>query len=356
MGRIFNFAAGPSMLPEEVLKKAAGELLDYRGTGMSVMEMSHRSKVYEGIIASAEARLRKVMGICDSYKVLFLQGGASQQFAMVPMNLLSKDETADYINTGSFAKNAIKEAKIIRKVNVIASSEEAGYTFIPEGYRITDGARYLHITTNNTIEGTKFPDIPEVGIPLVADMSSNILSERTDVDKFGLIYAGAQKNLGPAGVTIVIIRGDLIRDDITEYPAIFRYRTHADGASLFNTPPTYSIYMVDLVLEWLEDIGGIAEIEKRNLKKAKMLYDCLDDSKVFIAGARKKDRSIMNITFKTGNDELDGKFVKGAEAIGMTALKGHRSVGGMRASIYNAMPEAGVEKLIDYMKTFEKNI
>jgi phosphoserine aminotransferase len=260
------------------------------------------------------------------------------------------------MNTGSFARNAIKEAKIIRKVNVIASSEEAGYTYIPDDYKITEGARYLHITTNNTIEGTRFTRLPEAGIPIVADMSSNILSEEMDVGAFGLIYAGAQKNIGPAGVTVVIIRNDLIKEDLTDIPAIFRYKTHADGASLYNTPPTYSIYMADLVLEWLEGIGGLKEIGKRNNKKAAMLYEYLDGSKLFINNVRKQDRSIMNVTFKTGNEELDAKFIKGAEAAGMKSLKGHRSVGGMRASIYNAMPVEGVEKLINYMAEFEKNI
>lgn len=354
MERIFNFSAGPSMLPEEALKKASDELMNFDGTGMSVMEMSHRSKAYGGIISSVEERLRRIMSIPDNFKVLFLQGGASQQFAMIPMNLLLKNETADYINSGSFARNALKEAKIIRNVYEIASSEAEDYSYIPEDYMITKGSKYLHITTNNTIEGTKYSKIPDVVIPVVADMSSNILSEEMDVNKFGLIYAGAQKNLGPAGVTLVIIRDDLIRDDLNDIPKIFRYQTHTDKGSMFNTPPTYGIYMLGLVLEWLEDIGGVKEIEKRNTKKAQMLYDYLDNSKLFTNNIVKKDRSIMNITFKTGDAELDSKFVKGAEAIGMTAIKGHRSVGGMRASIYNAMPLAGIEKLIDYMIKFEK--
>ncbi len=355
MNRIFNFSAGPSMLPEEALNRAAEEMLDYQGTGMSVMEMSHRSKAYEEIITNAEKKLRSVMGVPDNYKVLFLQGGASQQFAMVPMNLITEDETADYVNTGSFARNAIKEAKTIRSINVIASSEADGYTYIPKELKATEGARYLHITTNNTIEGSRYNKIPDLGIPVAADMSSNILSEVTDVNQFGLIYAGAQKNLGPAGVTLVIIREDLIRKDLKNIPKIFMYSTHAEGGSMFNTPPTYSIYMVGLVLEWIENTGGVKEIEKKNIKKAGMLYEYLDNSKMFITSVAKEDRSIMNVTFKTGNDELDSRFVKGAEAKGMTALKGHRSVGGMRASIYNAMPLEGVEKLIDYMKDFEKN-
>lgn len=355
MGRIFNFSAGPSMLPEKVLKKAAEEMMDYMGTGMSVMEMSHRSKAYESIIQNAETSLRKAMGIPDDYKVLFLQGGASQQFAMVPMNLLLPDETADYLNTGSFAKNAIKEAAIIRKINVAASSEADGYTYIPKNFDISKDSKYLHITTNNTIEGTKFEKIPDKGIPVVADMSSNILSEKTDVTNFGLIYAGAQKNLGPAGVTVVIIKNNLVRDDLNDLPKIFRYKTHVDGDSMFNTPPAYSIYILGMVLDWLLDNGGVEAMEKQNKTKAAMLYDFLDESQMFINKVNKEDRSIMNVVFKTNSEELDSKFVKAAEAIGMTALKGHRSVGGMRASIYNAMPQEGVEKLLAFMKEFEKN-
>lgn len=355
MGRIFNFSAGPSMLPEDVLKTAAEEMMDYKGTGMSVMEMSHRSKAYESIIQKAEASLRKAMNISDDYKVLFLQGGASQQFAMVPMNLLMPDETADYLNTGSFAKNAIKEAAVIRKINVAASSEADGYTYIPKNYEISKDSKYLHITTNNTIEGTKFVKIPEKGVPVVADMSSNILSEKSDITKFGLIYAGAQKNLGPAGVTVVIIKNELIREDLNDIPKIFRYKTHSDGASMFNTPPAYSIYVLGMVLDWLIDNGGVEAMENQNKLKAGMLYDYLDNSQMFINSVNKEDRSIMNVVFKTLSEEQDSKFVKAAEANGMTALKGHRSVGGMRASIYNAMPLEGVEKLVSFMKEFEKN-
>lgn len=356
MGRIYNFSAGPSMLPEAALKKAADEMLDYKGTGMSVMEMSHRTKTYEAIIGNAEALLRKLMNIPENYTVMFLQGGASQQFAMIPMNLMTKNKKIDVINTGTWAKKAMNEAKLVGTVNVVASSEDKKFTYIPEDYTLSPDADYVHITTNNTIEGTRFVKFPETGdIPLVADMSSNILSEEIDVSKFGLIYAGAQKNLGPAGVTIVIIRNDLIGKHSENTPIFFRYETHAKEKSLYNTPPAYSVYMVGLVLEWLDSIGGIKAIQKINEEKAALLYNFLDESKMFSSPVEKKYRSLMNVPFVSPSEELDKKFLAEAEKLGFTALKGHRSVGGMRASIYNAMPVEGVKKLVEFMKEFEKN-
>jgi len=356
MARIYNFSAGPSMLPESALKIAADEMLDYKGTGMSVMEMSHRTKTYEGIINNAEALLRKLMNIPENYTVLFLQGGASQQFAMLPMNLMTKNKKIDVINTGTWAKKAIKEAKLVGTVNVPASSEDKNFTYIPENYTLSPDADYVHITSNNTIEGTRFVNIPDTGnVPLVADMSSNILSEEVDVSKFGVIYAGAQKNLGPAGVTLVIIRNDLLGKHSETTPIFFRYETHAQEKSLYNTPPCYSIYMLGLVLEWLDNLGGVKAIQKINEEKAALLYNCIDESKMFSSPIEKKYRSLMNVPFVTPSDELNKKFLAEAEALGLTALKGHRSVGGMRASIYNAMPVEGVKKLVELMKTFEKN-
>lgn len=356
MERVYNFSAGPSMLPEPVLRKAAQEMLNYKGTGMSVMEMSHRSKTYESIIQNAESLLRKLMNIPDNYSVLFLQGGASQQFAMVPMNLMSKNRKADYLNTGSFSKKAIDEAKIHGIVNIAASSQDRNYSYIPENYTLSTDADYVHITANNTIEGTRFIEYPDTGnIPLVADMSSCILSEEVDVSKFGIIYAGAQKNVGPAGVTIVIIRNDLIGRHFENTPIILRYETHAKERSLYNTPPCYSIYVAGLVFEWLDELGGVKAIEAINKEKAKILYDFLDQSKMFTSSVEKKYRSIMNVTFTTSSDELNAKFVAEAEKEGLCALKGHRSVGGMRASIYNAMPIEGVKKLVEFMERFEKN-
>jgi len=354
MDRVYNFSAGPSMLPEPVLKKAADELLNYKGTGMSVMEMSHRSKVFEEIADNTERLLRKLMNIPDNYTVLFLQGGASTQFAMVPINLMTKNKKADYFNTGSFSKKAIAEAKMIGEVNIVASSEDKKYSYIPEEYTLSPDADYVHITSNNTIEGTRFTKFPETGdIPLVADMSSGILSEEIDVTKFGLIYAGAQKNLGPAGVTIVVIRNDLLGKHAENTPTMFRYETHAKEKSLYNTPPCYSIYMVGLVLEWLDEMGGVKVIEKINKEKAELLYNFLDESKFFTSQVEKKDRSIMNVTFVAPNEDLNKKFVSEAEKNGLVSLKGHRSVGGMRASIYNAMPIEGVKKLVEFMKKFE---
>lgn len=354
MSRIYNFSAGPSMLPESVLKKAAEEMLDYKGSGMSVMEMSHRSKIYMSIVENAEISLRKLMSIPDNYSVLFLQGGASTQFAMVPMNLMTKNRKADYLDTGSFAKKALSEAKIYGTVNVVASSEDKNYSYIPENYTLSSDADYVHITANNTIEGTRFAVLPKTGeIPLVADMTSNILSEVTDVTKFGLIYAGAQKNVGPAGVTVVIIRNDLIGKTVDNTPTMLRYSIHAKEKSLYNTPACYSIYIAGLVFEWVEAMGGVKAIEAVNKEKAALLYDYIDDSTLFKSPVNKKDRSIMNITFTTPNDEMNNRFVAEAQKQGMGSLAGHRSVGGMRASIYNAMPIEGVKKLIDFMKKFE---
>lgn len=357
MKRIYNFSAGPSVLPEPALKKAAEEMLCYGTSGMSVMEMSHRSKAYESIIYGAEALLRELMNIPDNYKVLFLQGGASSQFAMVPLNLIGKTGKADYVITGSWAKKASKEAARYGKVNNVASSEDATFSYIPEldKSKFDPDASYFHITSNNTIYGTRFVDFPDTGnVPLLADMSSDILSRVIDVSKFGIIYAGAQKNMGPAGVTVVIIREDLIGNALDITPTMLNYKTHSDNASMFNTPPTYSIYMLGLVLQWLKDLGGVSAIEKINEEKANILYDFLDSSSMFKGTVAKKDRSIMNIPFVTGNEELDAKFIKEAKENGFENLKGHRSVGGMRASIYNAMPKEGVAALVEFMKEFER--
>ena len=332
-------------------------MLDYQGTGMSVMEMSHRSKAYEEIIGAAESNLRKLMNIPENYKVLFLQGGASLQFAMVPMNLLSKHKKAHYVNTGLWSKKAIKEAKRFGEVNVAASSEDQTFSYIPKlsADMFTPDADYVHITTNNTIYGTKFKEIPETnGIPLVTDMSSCILSEEVDVSKYGIIYAGAQKNIGPAGLTIVIIRDDLI-GNVAEIPTMLDYKTHADADSMFNTPPTYAIYIAGLVFEWLLDLGGLGEIQKVNERKAAILYDYLDNSGFYKGTARREDRSLMNVPFVIGDPEMEKKFVAEAAAAGFVNLKGHRTVGGMRASIYNAMPVEGIEKLTAFMEAFKKN-
>jgi phosphoserine aminotransferase len=356
MSRVYNFAGGPATLPEEVLKKAAAEMLDYKGTGMSIMEMSHRSKTYQAVIDDAEAKLRSLMSIPDNYSVLFLQGGASQQFAMIPMNLMTGFKAADYVHTGNWSKKAMQEATLMGKVNKIASSEDRNFSYIPENYTISENIDYVHITTNNTIEGTRYIDFPDTGnIPLVADMSSNILSEQIDVSKFGLIYAGAQKNLGPAGVTIVIIRKDLIGKHSEKTPVIFRYETHAGKGSMYNTPPCYSIYIMGLVFGWLESLGGVTAIEAINIKKADILYNFLDSSDFFTSPVEKKFRSLMNIPFFTPSEELNAKFVAEAQKEGLSTLKGHRLVGGMRASLYNAMPVEGAKKLVDFMKAFEKN-
>ena len=356
MARVYNFSAGPAVLPEEVLQEAADEMLDYRGTGMSVMEMSHRSKAYDTIIKEAEADLRELMNIPDNYKVLFLQGGASQQFAMIPMNLM-KNRVADYIVTGQWAKKAYQEASLYGKANKIASSEDKTFSYIPDcsDLPISEDADYVYICENNTIYGTKFKTLPNTkGKPLVADVSSCFLSEPVDVTKYGLIYGGVQKNIGPAGVVIVIIREDLITEDVLPgTPTMLRYKIHADADSLYNTPPAYGIYICGKVFKWLKKMGGLEAMKERNEKKAKILYDYLDESKLFKGTVRKEDRSLMNVPFITGNEELDAKFVKEAKEAGFENLKGHRTVGGMRASIYNAMPIEGVEKLVEFMKKFE---
>ena len=356
MARVYNFSAGPAVLPEEVLQEAADEMLDYRGTGMSVMEMSHRSKAYDTIIKEAEADLRELMNIPDNYKVLFLQGGASQQFAMIPMNLM-KNRVADYIVTGQWAKKAYQEASLYGKANKIASSEDKTFSYIPDcsDLPISEDADYVYICENNTIYGTKFKTLPNTkGKPLVADVSSCFLSEPVDVTKYGVIYGGVQKNIGPAGVVIVIIREDLITEDVLPgTPTMLRYKIHADADSLYNTPPTYDIYICGKVFKWLKKMGGLEAMKERNEKKAKILYDYLDESKLFKGTVRKEDRSLMNVPFITGNEELDAKFVKEAKEAGFENLKGHRTVGGMRASIYNAMPIEGVEKLVEFMKKFE---
>lgn len=356
MSRIYNFSAGPAVLPEEVLKEAAEEMMDYRGCGMSVMEMSHRSKVYETIIQEAEADLRGLMNIPDSYKVLFLQGGASQQFAMIPMNLM-KNGVADYIITGQWAKKAYKEASMYGNAKAVASSEDKTFSYIPDcsDLPIDADADYVYICENNTIYGTKFHTLPDTkGKTLVADVSSCFLSEPVDVTKYGVIYGGVQKNIGPAGVVIVIIREDLITDEVWPgTPTMLRYKTHAEAKSLYNTPPAYGIYICGKVFKWIQGRGGLAAMKEYNEKKAKILYDFLDESSLFKGTVRKEDRSLMNVPFVTGSAELDAKFVAQAKENGLENLKGHRSVGGMRASIYNAMPIEGVEKLVDFMRKFE---
>ena len=358
MSRVYNFSAGPSMLPVEVLERAQKEMLEYGDSGQSVMEMSHRSAEYKEIIDRAEATLREIMNIPDNYKVMFLQGGASTQFAMVPMNLGNKTKTADYITTGQWAKKALAEAKHFVTANEIASSADKTFSYIPEVDKsmLTPGADYVHITYNNTIYGTHYNTMPDFGDAVVAaDMSSSILSEEVDINKFGLIYAGAQKNMGPAGVTVVIMRDDLIGDAMDITPTMLKYETHSENGSMYNTPPTYAIYICKLVLEWIKnEIGGLEKMKELNEKKAALLYDYLDSSKLFKGTVEKKYRSLMNIPFVTGNEELDAQFVKEAAAAGFVNLKGHRTVGGMRASIYNAMPIEGVEKLVAFMKKFEE--
>jgi len=359
MERVWNFSAGPAVLPVEVLKQAADEMLNYQNSGMSVMEMSHRSKVYDKIIKEAQADLRKLMNIPDNYKVLFLQGGGHLQFSMVPLNLM-KNKVADYIHTGEWTKKAIKEAQKYVKVNKIASSEDKEFTYIPDfsNLEVTPEADYVFICQNNTIRGTRITELPEVkGKDLVSDMSSNILSEPVDVSKFALIFAGAQKNIGPAGTTIVIIREDLLRDDLVEYcPTMLNYKIHADKDSLYNTPPTYGIYICGLVFKHLLKNGGVEAMYQKNLEKAKILYDYLDSSKLFKGTVVKKDRSLMNVTFITDSEEINAQFIKEATENGFVNLKGHRSVGGMRASIYNAMPVEGVKALVDFMGEFERKV
>lgn len=357
MSRVYNFSAGPAVLPEEVLSEAASEMLDYRGTGMSVMEMSHRSKAFGDIIENAEADLRTLVGIPDNYRVLFLQGGASQQFAAVPMNLM-KNRVADYVITGSWAKKAFKEAKLYGDARAVASSEDETFSSIPDcsDLPISEDADYVYICENNTIYGTKFHTLPNTkGKDLVADVSSCFLSEPVDIEKYGVMYGGAQKNIGPAGVVVSIIREDLITDDVLEgTPTMLKWKTQADAHSLYNTPPAYGIYICGKVFKWLKDQGGLEAMKERNVEKAAVLYDFLDQSKLFRGTVRKEDRSLMNVPFVTGDADLDAAFVAEAKAVGLESLKGHRSVGGMRASIYNAMPKAGVEKLVQFMDGFEK--
>ncbi|ENH98159.1 3-phosphoserine/phosphohydroxythreonine aminotransferase [Gracilibacillus halophilus YIM-C55.5] len=356
MDRVYNFSAGPSMLPLEVLEQAQSELTNYKGSGMSVMELSHRSKLFTEIITGAENLLRELMHIPDNYKVLFVQGGASQQFAAIPLNL-KKNGQADYVNTGSWSKKAMKEAKKFIEVNEIASSEDGNFTYIPSvtADKVKSDADYVHITTNNTIEGTAFRNIPDTGdVPLVADMSSNILSEEIDVSKFGVIYAGAQKNIGPAGLTVVIVRDDLIGHAVEECPTMLDFKTHSESGSLYNTPPTFGVYVAKLVFEWIQAQGGLTAIQKRNEKKANMLYEYIAQSDFYHSPVKEDSRSIMNIPFVVPNHDVDATFIQKAQEEGLETLKGHRSVGGMRASIYNAMPVEGVEALIEFMKKFEK--
>lgn len=356
MERVFNFSAGPSMLPLEVLEKAAAEMTNYQSSGMSVMEMSHRSPVYETIIRECEAFLRRVMSIPENYKVLFLQGGASTQFAAVPLNLM-KTGKADYVLSGQFSSKAFEEAKKYGDVKAVASSKDGNFSYVPpiKEEDVRTDADYLHICYNNTIYGTKFPEIPKVQVPLVADLSSCILSEPIDVSKFALIYAGAQKNMSAAGLTVVIVREDMLGAERVQTPTMLSYKVQADNGSMYNTPPTYCIYIAKLVLEWIESLGGLEKMKERNEKKAALLYEYLDGQSYYTAPVRKDCRSMMNVTFVTGDAELDKKFAKEADAAGLKNLKGHRSVGGMRASIYNAMPIEGVEKLVAFMKEFAVN-
>lgn len=357
MSRVYNFSAGPAVLPEEVLREAADEMMDYRGCGMSVMEMSHRSKVFDQIIKEAEADLRDLMQIPDNYKVLFLQGGASQQFAAIPMNLM-KNRKAGYIVTGQWAKKAFAEAKMYGEAIELASSADETFSYIPDcsDLAIPEDVDYVYICENSTIYGTKYKTLPNTkGHTLVADVSSCFLSEPVDVSKYGVIYGGVQKNIGPAGVVIAIIREDLITDDVLPgTPTMLKYKTQADADSLYNTPPCYGIYICGKVFKWLKKMGGLSVMKERNEEKAKILYDFLDESKLFKGTVRKEDRSLMNVPFVTGNADLDAKFVAEAKAAGLENLKGHRSVGGMRASIYNAMPKEGVEALVAFMKKFEE--
>ena len=357
MARVFNFSAGPAVLPESVLQEAAAEMMDYRGTGMSVMEMSHRSKAYQAIIDEAEADLRRLMGVPDNYKVLFLQGGASQQFAMIPMNLM-KNGVADYIITGQWAKKAWQEAAMYGRANAVASSADKTFSYIPDcsDLPISENADYVYICENNTIYGTKFHQLPNTkGKTLVSDVSSCFLSEPVEVERYGMIYGGVQKNVGPAGVVIAIIREDLITEDVWPgTPTMLRYKTHADNGSMYNTPPAYGIYICGKVFKWIESMGGLEGMKAHNEKKAAILYDFLDSSAMFRGTVVPQDRSLMNVPFVTGDPELDAKFVKAAEAAGFVNLKGHRTVGGMRASLYNAMPIEGVERLVDFMKAFEE--
>jgi phosphoserine aminotransferase len=354
--RIFNFNAGPAAIPQSVLEAVRDDLLNYKGEGLSVMEMSHRSKSFDSIIKSAESLMKEVMGIPDGYKVVFFQGGATLQFAAVPMNLLPDGKFADYINSGSWSKKAISEAKKIGKtVNVIASSEDDNFSHIPTGYKVTPGAEYLHITSNNTIFGTQYQEFPDTGdVPLIADMSSDINCRRIDVRKFGLIYAGAQKNLGPSGTTVVIIREDLMEHSPENIPSMCSYKIIGGKDSLYNTPPTFGIYIIKLILEWIKGQGGLGKLEEINKKKAQLLYDAIDKTDFYRGTVKKDSRSIMNVTFRLASEELEQKFIAEALKSGMLGLKGHRSVGGIRASIYNAVPMKAIETLVGFMTDFEK--
>ena len=355
--RIFNFGAGPAVLPEEVLKRAAAEMMDWHGSGMSVMEMSHRSKEFIGIAAKAEADLRSLLGIPANYKVLFLQGGAIAEFAFVPLNLLGARRGADYVNTGEWSKKAIKEARQYCAVHVAASSEDRAFTYVPDraGWKLDPDAAYVHVCTNETIGGVEFHFTPDTGkVPLVADMSSHFLSRPVEVSKYAVIYGGAQKNAGPAGLTLVIVRDDLLDRAAGTTPSVFRWKEQAENESMLNTPPTWAIYVAGLVFEWLLAQGGLAAIERRNIEKAALLYDALDRSSLYRNPVNPADRSRMNIPFRLQDAALDEAFLKGAQEHGLVQLKGHRSVGGMRASIYNAMPLAGVRALVDYMQEFER--
>jgi phosphoserine aminotransferase len=356
VARVFNFSAGPAVLPETVLQQAAAEMLDWHGSGMSVMEMSHRGKEFISIHAEAEKDLRELLAVPANYKVLFLQGGAIAENAIVPMNLLRGRSVADYVNTGEWSKKSIKEAKKYCSVNVAASSEDRKFTYIPpqQSWKLSPEAGYVHICSNETIGGLEYHWVPDTGaVPLVADMSSHILSRPVEVSRYGLIYGGAQKNIGPAGLTLVIVRDDLIGQAAAFTPSAFDYKQQAEADSMFNTPPTYAIYIAGLVFKWLKAQGGLAEIERRNIAKARLLYNYLDQSKFFVSPVEPRDRSRMNVPFKLGNEALDEEFLKGTKAHGMVQLKGHRSVGGMRASIYNAMPIEGVRQLVAYMREFE---
>ncbi|MGZ8154446.1 MAG: 3-phosphoserine/phosphohydroxythreonine transaminase [Burkholderiales bacterium] len=357
MARVFNFSAGPAVLPEPVLERAAQELLDWHGSGMSVMEMSHRGKEFIAIHAQAEADLRELLAVPANYKVLFLQGGAAAQFATIPMNLLRGRTTADYVNTGQWSKKAIGEAKRYCKVNVAASSEDANFTYVPKQsvWKLDANAAYVHITSNETIGGVEFHWVPETGdVPLVTDASSHILSRPMDVSGYGLIYAGAQKNIGPAGLTIVIVRDDLIGRPMPTTPSVFDFKVQAENDSMYNTPPTYAVYIAGLVFEWLKKLGGLAKMEELNIAKANLVYDYLDQTEFYHSPVAREDRSRMNIPFTLRNEKLDGAFLKEAEKENLTQLKGHRSVGGMRASIYNAMPVEGVKALVGFMREFER--
>lgn len=359
MARVYNFSAGPAVLPEEVLEEAAKEMLDYQGTGMSVMEMSHRSAPFQKILDTAEEDLRELMGIPASYRVLFMQGGASQQFAMVPMNLM-KTGCADYIITGQWAKKAKEEASLYGRANAIASSADRGFSYIPNcsDLPVSEDASYVYICENNTIYGTKFHALPNTkGKPLVADVSSCFLSEPVDVSRYAMLYGGVQKNIGPAGVVIAVIREDMITEDVYPgTPTMLRYKTHADHGSLYNTPPAYGIYICGKVFRWLKNLGGLETMGQRNREKAAVLYDYLDSSRLFHGTVEKKDRSLMNVPFVTDSQELNERFLREAEAAGFVNLKGHRTVGGMRASIYNAMPIEGVRKLVEFMDRFERTV